>query len=289
MGRKERKELVSATISQLEEVLPASGKPEELVKLTTAIVQSTKKLLDGTPEDLRTKSTATLSDFVVAARIIAKDPRSVDASTRQALSSSRRAVDALVRELNSWHDERQSDEKVSEDAEVVLNRLASETSLGGVTRQLSGNGSNGGAITSLSGSGQAPEDGTKEKELRDELKQEQITLWKKTEPQQAPIQHGKPSEALIAATENLQKGSRGLVEVASQKNPSPAVLLEPALQLTRAVSVLLDLVDSLFVNRYPMRSQVSPVCVYVCVYSLVYMFTCGVAINFPPMKFFYNN
>ena len=47
MGKKERKELVSATISQLEEVLPASGKPEELVKLTTAIVQSTKKLLDG--------------------------------------------------------------------------------------------------------------------------------------------------------------------------------------------------------------------------------------------------
>lgn len=262
MGRKERKELVAATISQLEEVLPASGKPEELVKLTTAIVQSTKKLLEGTPEELITKSTATLSDFVVAARSIAKDPRSVDASTRQALSNSRKAVDALVRELNTWHDERQGGGKGSEDAEVVLNRIASETSIGaGLPRQNSANGD--GAVPGRRGSVQTPEDGAKEKELRDELKKEQITLWKKTEPQQAPTQHGKPSDVLTTTTGDLKTGAKDLVEVASQKNPSPAVLLEPALQVTKSVSILLDMVDSLFINRYPMRSQVGSV--FVCV------------------------
>ena len=272
MGRKERKELVSATISQLEEVLPASGKPEELVKLTTAIVQSAKKLLDGTPDDLRTKSTAALSEFVVAARIIAKNPRSVDASARQALSSSRRAVDGLVRELDSWHDAKQGDKAAGEDAEVVLKRLASEAVLGGslsVTRQPPGNG---GAVTGLSGPGQSQENGKKEKELRAVLKREQIKLWKKTEPQQAPNQHGRPSEALTTATGNLQKATRGLVDVASQKTAFPMELLEPALQLIESVSVLLDLVDSLFVSRYPMRSQVSQpgLCVSVSVY-IMYM------------------
>ena len=245
MGRKERKELVSATISQLEEVLPASGKPEELVRLTTAIVQSTKKLLDGTPEDLRTKSTATLSDFVVAARSIAKDPRSVDSSSRQALSSSRRAVDALVRELNSWHDRRQSQELPAKEeaADVVLSSLTSEP----------GVAISDGAVTATP---VAAQEEPRAKELRESLKKEQITLWKKTEPQQAPSQHGKPSEVLTGTTESLRDSARGLVDVAAQKSPSQVELMEPALELTRAVSVLLDLVDSIFVNRYPMRSQV---------------------------------
>ena len=257
MGKKERKELVSATISQLEEVLPASGKPEELVKLTTAIVQSTKKLLDGTPEDLRTKSTSTLSEFVVAARLIAKDPRSVDAAARQALSSSRKAVDALVRELDLWHEERQGEDTVSE--EVVLSKLTIESgSLGSAAN---------GATETLSPSsstGVSQEDGAREKELRDELKKEQIALWKKTEPQQAPVQHGKPTEVLTETTGHLKDSARVLVDVASQKTPSSAALLAPAVQLTRAVSILLDMVDSLFINRYPMRSQVR-VCECVCV------------------------
>jgi hypothetical protein len=257
MGRKERKELVSATISQLEEVLPASGKPEELVRLTTAIVQSTKKLLDGTPEDLRTKSTATLSDFVVAARIIAKDPRSVGSSSRQALSSSRRAVDALVRELNSWHARRQSEETPGEEPEVVLSSLSRITSEPASLNRLSSiNGSGSGPGPTVV-PGANPEEAAKERELRDALRKEQITLWKKTEPQLAPTQHGKPSEVLTDMTEKLKNSARVLVEIASQKAPGPAELLEPALQATRAVSVLLDLVDSIFVNRYPMRSQVS--------------------------------
>lgn len=258
MGRKERKELVSATISQLEEVLPASGKPEELVKLTTSIVQSTKKLLDGTPEDLRTRSTATLSDFVVSARNIAKDPRSEDVATRQSLSNSRRAVDALVRELNSWHDEQQGEEEVREDADVVLSSLTRLTSeRAPPVRPHSG--SNGGG--SIAPGTDTQEDDTKEKELREELKKELIKLWKKTEPQQAPVQHGKPTEVLTQNTEALTKSAKNLVEVSSQKTPSPADLLEPALQLTKAVSVLIDLVDSIFVNRYPMRTQVCPHCI----------------------------
>ena len=265
MGKKERKELVSATISQLEEVLPASGKPEELVKLTTAIVQGTKKLLDGIPEDLQTKSTSTLSEFVVAARLIAKDPRSVDAAARRALSNSRKAVDALVRELNSWHDERQGEETVSED--VVLDRLASETT--SVTNNV------GAVATSPTKKGPSQDDVAKEKELRDELRKEQITLWKKTEPQQAPVQHGKPSEALTETTEHLKTSASALVEAAGQKTLSPVDLLEPVLQLTRSVSVLLDLVDSLFVNRYPMRSQVGRL---VCV---VLVCTCRVSLGDP--------
>ena len=257
MGRRERKELVAATISQLEEVLPASGKPEELVRLTTAIVQSAKKLLDGTPEELRTKSTTALSDFVLAARSIAKDPRSVDSASRQALSNSRRAVDALVRELDSWQDRRHSDETPGEDAEVLLSSLGRITSEPAALNRLSINGAGGGGQGTGGSPAGTPEEASREKELRDALKKEQITLWKKTEPQQAPTQHGKPSDVLTDSTEKLKSGARGLVEVASQKAPPPAELLEPALELTRAVSVLLDLVDSIFVNRYPMRSQVS--------------------------------
>ena len=241
MGRKERKELVADTNLRLEEVLPASGKPEELVRLTTQIVQSAKKLLEETPEDLRVRSTATLSEFVVAARIIAKDPTSMDSSARQRLSNSRRAVEALVKELDSWHDSRYRARKSSEDAEVVLSRLASETASGAPNNAARPTPGSGG-VNSVKGgsSAQGIEEG-KEKQLREELKKEQISLWKKTEPQQAPAQHGEPSQALTTATGNLQAAARSLVDVASQKGPSTVELLEPALQLSRAVSTLIEI------------------------------------------------
>ena len=242
-------------------MLPASGKPEELVRLTTQIVQSTKRLLVDTPEDLRVRATATLSEFVVAARTIAKDPRSVDSAARQRLSNSRRAVESLVKELDAWHDARYRANNVSEDAEVVLTRLVSEAAPGALnnaSRNSVGSSSGGGAGQVL---GTSQEDG-REKQLRDDLKKGQISLWKKTEPQQAPVQHGDPSVALTTVTEELQQAGRGLVDVASQRSPAATELLLPAVRLSKAVSTLLDLVDSLFVNRYPMRSQV---CVCVCV------------------------
>ena len=263
LDRKGRKELVSETISRLEEVLPASGKPEELVKLTTRIVQNTKMLLSETPEDLATRSTTTLSEFVVAARVIAKNPQSMDASARQKLSNSRRAVEALVKELDSWHDESHRRRKISEDADVVLNRLASQTSLS-ASKSSSGLGTH---------AEQSQED-EKTKQVREELKKEQIALWKKTEPQQAPVQHGKPIEALTSATGQLQQATRGLKHAAAMKAPSPIELLEPALLLARTVSVLMDLVDSLFVNRYPMRSQVYTCTFFLCRLCTLLMCVC---------------
>ena len=266
MDKKERKELVAEAGLWLDEVLPASGKPEELVRLTTQIVQSTKRLLVDTPEDLLVRATATLSEFVVAARTIAKDPRSVDSAARQRLSNSRRAVEALMKELDAWHDAQYRANNVSEDAEVVLTRLVSETApgaLNNVSRNSVGSSSGGGAGQVLGTS----QDG-REKQLRGDLKKGQISLWKKTEPQQAPVQHGDPSVALTTVTEELQQAGRGLVDVASQRSPAATELLVPAVRLSKAVSTLLDLVDSLFVNRYPMRSQVC-VCVCACASACV--------------------
>ena len=231
---RERRELVSTSLEYLQNVIAASGRAEELVKLTTKIVQNTKKLLsDGIPEDIRTKTTATLAEFVIAAKIIAKDARAVDSNSLQQLSSTKRAVEAVVKELDQWHS---SQSPTRDPVEVTLEELVHEA--------------------------RSPPDSSpiseREKSLLDELKRKQRYLLKKKDPQSIPEQHGSdPESVLDTAVGGLTRSVNKLAEQAGQKNPSKEVLLEPAIHMIKMVCMLMDLVDSLFVSKYPMRTQVS--------------------------------
>ena len=235
MDAKERGELVSLTLEHLTGVIGASGKAEELVKLTTQIVQAAKRLVEGTPEDMKSKSTAVLAEFVIAAKAIAKDARAVDSSSLQKLVSTRRAVEALVRELDEWHSS-QNPSNGKDDIEVALEELGSHSRSSPTNTPVS----------------------EAEKKLLWELKRLQKELARKKEPHTSPKQHGQPEDALKMAVAGLTRSANELVETAGQKNPTKESLLEPSILLAKMVSTLMDLVDSLFVTKYPMRSQVSP-------------------------------
>ena len=234
MDAKERCELVSLALEHLSGVIGASGKAEELVRLTTQIVQAAKRLVEGTPEDMKSKSTTVLAEFVIAAKAIAKDARAVDSSSLQKLSSTKRAVEVLVRELDEWHIS-QNPSNGKDDIEVALEELGSRSSPPNTPASEA------------------------EKKLLWELKRLQKELVRKKEPQTSPKQHGQPEDALKMAVTGLTRSANELVETAGQKNPVKESLLEPSILLSKMVSTLMDLVDSLFVTKYPMRSQVSRV------------------------------
>lgn len=234
MDAKARVELVCSTLEYLQNVIGASGKADELVKLTTDIVQNAKRLVENAPEHMRTKSTAVLAEFVKAARTIAKDARAVDSQSLQQLSSTKRAVEAVVKELDQWHASRSPNDEI----EVALNEL--------LPRQDS--------------SPPGTPATEREKKLLEELKRQKSLLSKKKEPQRAPEQHGYPEDVLHMAASGLIRSVNELVEAASQKSPSKEALLEPMILMSRMVSILMDLVDSLFVSKYPMRTQVSTLC-----------------------------
>lgn len=222
-----RKELVRTANDHLANVISASGKPEELVRLTTEIVKAARSLCQGTPEATQQNSTVTLAAFVKAAKAIAQNPRAVDSASLQQLSASRKAVETLVCELDEWHATGTRDE-----GHAVLERLCSDGPADvGPTDQ--------------------------EKKLADELRRYQVSLTKKKEPQTEPPQHGRPEEVLGIAIRGLEASSQELTKVAAEeKSPTRKSLFEPMLTIVKMVSMLLDVVDSLFVSKYPMRSQV---------------------------------
>lgn len=231
MDAKERGELVSMTLEHLADVLAASGKAGQLIEHTKEIVKAAKRLIEGTPQGLQTKSTNTMSEFVEAAKAIAKDARAVDSNSLKRLSSAKRAVEVLVRELDEWHAS-QNPPNRKDDIEVALEELGSRSS-----------------------PPNAPASET-EKRLLWELKRLQKELTRKKNPQLSPEQHGQPEDTLKMAVSGLTRSANELMEAAGQKNPTKESLLEPALLMAKMVSTLLDLVDSLFVSKYPMRSQV---------------------------------
>ena len=227
MNSELRKELVRTANDHLANVIGASGKAEELVRLTTEIVKATRSLCQGTPEATQQNSTVTLAAFVKAAKAIAQNPRAVDSASLQQLSASKKAVETLVCELDEWHSTRTRDE-----GHAALERLYSDGPADpGPTEQ--------------------------ERKLADELKRQQGSLMKKREPQSEPSQHGKPEEVLDIAIRGLEASAQELSRVAEEKNPTRRSLYEPMLTIVKMVSMLLDVVDSLFVSKYPMRSQVS--------------------------------
>ena len=237
MDSKERVEMVTTVLELLQDVIGASGKAGELVKLTTQIVQSAKKLTEGTTEATRTRSTATLAEFVKAARNIAKDAQAVESSSLQKLSATKRAVETLVKELDEFHASQAPSKRLKEDVEVSLSEL----------------------VEKRSGPPGTPAS-ERERILLDELKRQQWLLLQKEVPQRAPKQHGEPEDVLKMAASGLTSCATELVELAGQKNPSKEALLEPAILMAKMVSILIDLVDILFVSKYPMRAQVSTQC-----------------------------
>ncbi|KAL5460539.1 hypothetical protein EMCRGX_G033991 [Ephydatia muelleri] len=227
-----RKELVRTANDHLANVIGASGKPEELVRLTTEIVKATRSLCQGTPEATQQNSTVILAAFVKAAKAIAQNPRAVDSASLQQLSASKKAVETLVCELDEWHSSGTRDE-----GHAVLQRLCSDGPAdAGPTDQ--------------------------EKKLADELRRHQVSLTKKKkEPQTEPPQHGRPEEVLGIAIRGLEASSQELAKVAAEeKSPTRKRLFEPMLTIVKMVNMLLDVVDSLFVSKYPMRSQVHTFC-----------------------------
>ena len=174
MDSRERTALFRSVQDDLANVIGASGHPDELVRLTTSIVQGTKKFLVGIPDDLSTKSTAALTGFVKAARHIAKNPQAVDAKAVQELSSTRRAVETLVNQLESWHS---SFTPVEED---VLEEFSDRRS-----------------------SPEAPPVSEQGARLVKELEQHKKQLLSKTEPQHNPPKHGKAEEMLAIALKGV--------------------------------------------------------------------------------------
>ena len=246
LGLKERKELVSVTMERLTSVIGASGKAEELVRLTTQIVQAAKRLAEDTPEPTKTRSTGVLAEFVIAAKKIAQNVRAVDSNSLQQLSSTRKAVESLIKELDGWH-EAQTPKQDGE--ELSLEDILAQTNQ--MSRQES--------RSSFASKGSPPESpvSEQEKRLQTELKRQLEALQRKSEPQSNPEQHGHPEEILRTAAGGLTRSTKELTDLSGQKAPSKEALLEPTVLLAKMVSMLMDLVDSLFVSKFPMRSQVS--------------------------------
>ncbi len=254
---RERRELFSETKDRLSKVIGASGKAEELVKLTTQIVQACKKLVEGTPEGLRARSTATLAEFVIAAKKIAQDTRAVDSASLQKLSSSRKAVDLLVVELDAWHSSRTSGK---DEIDISLDNIlgtappdvGSSSGGCGVGRKTSPTGRR---PNSICGSAQVISE--HEKRLVAELKSQHNELARKKEPQQYPTPlQGNTEDTLKMVVSGLSRSTSQLTDQASQRAPSKELLVEPAITVARLICTLLDVVDNLFVTKFPMRPQV---------------------------------
>ncbi len=264
LSQKERRDLYSSTMERLTEVIGASGKAEELVKLTTQIVQAAKKLVEGTPDAMKNKSTITLAEFVIAAKKIAQDTRAVDSVSLQKLSSTRKAVELLLKEIDGWHTTHSAKDEISLDD--ILRVTASQKSrtehrnsliLSGRDSALGQQGV--GAVAAKTGGKGSPIEPTvteQEKKLVAELKKQQDGLMKRAEPQTNPSLCGNPEEMLKVAVAGLSRSASQLMDQAGERTSSKETLLEPTITLAKMVSILMDIVDTLFVNKFPMRSQV---------------------------------
>lgn len=263
---KERRDLYTATVQRLTEVIGASGKADELVKLTTQIVQAAKRLAQDTPDAIKNRSNATLAEFVIAAKKIAQDTRAVDAASLQKLSSSRKAVETLLKELDAWHTSQESKDNtdLSLDDILIQTSVSRTESRSNLVPNMGARGSIGAAGgVSVAGQGVRRNSPTEihaaaehEKRLLNELTLQQEILSKKADPQTSSSPRGDPEEILKVSVSGLSRSTSQLMDVAGQKTPSKELLIEPTIVMTKMVSKLLDLVDSLFVSKFPMRSQV---------------------------------
>lgn len=242
MGQKEKEALFSSIQENLAGIVGASGQPEELVRLTTAIVQGTKRLLEGVPESLSASCTTALTSFVICAKSVAQNPRGVDSTVIKQLSTTRSEVERSVNSLGKWHFRTRS--PLPEDLTQVMEAITRPQEQSRISPE-------------------ACSDAERERKLMWELQRKRDALLLKMDPQQSPEHISNPNEVMVTAVQGLMKGADELTKHTDGKMPSKDLLLEPMILVVDMVCKLLDLVDSLFVSKYPMRSQV---CMYVFIY-----------------------
>ena len=228
METKLRQEIVRTINNDLLE-MGSTGKSDELIQLTTKVVTNTKRLLiDGVPEAAVTKTTASLTQLVLAAKDIAQNPAAPNFAQKiKHLSEVRRVVDGDVKELDD-----------------LLSTLSPITT---VTPNAFVDAPSTIAPVQLS---------DREKKLLNEL----ISLYKifsakKEVQKEPPDTREKPEEALKYIVGGIGQAVSEVEKLL--ESPVKESLLEPTCLLCKMISKLLDIEDSLFINRFPMRSQVS--------------------------------
>ena len=228
MEAKLRQEIVKTINNDLLE-MGSTGKSDELIQLTTKVVTNAKRLLiNGVPEAAVAKTTASLTKLVLAARDIAQNPTVPNFAQKiKHLSEVRRVVDNDVKELDELIS------TLSPTAIINPNTFADEPN----------------TISSVQIS-------DKEKKLVNEL----ISLYKiftakKEVQKEPPDTREKPEEALKIIVAGIGRAVSEIEKLL--ESPVKESLLEPTCLLCKMISKLLDIEDSLFINRFPMRSQVS--------------------------------
>ena len=229
MEAKLRQEIVKTINNDLLE-MGSTGKSDELIQLTTKVVTNTKRLLiDGVPEAAVTKTTASLTQLVLAAKDIAQNPTAPNFGQKiKHLSEVRRVVDSDVQEL----DELLS--TLSPITTVNPTKFVDAQPIPICPVQIS----------------------DREKKLVNEL----ISLYKifsakKEVQKEPPDTREKPEEALKYIVGGIGQAVSEVEKLL--ESPVKESLLEPTCLLCKMISKLLDIEDSLFINRFPMRSQVS--------------------------------
>ena len=246
MDSKERLEVVGAIARDLK-ALPTDGQAAELVKLTTNVVNQTKKLFEGAPESVAGEGKTVLAQFVMAARAIAQDPSSVGPKALKTLTSSKQDVELLVRRLNNWHATKSSGSERKSSMEINLEQISPSAPASPPRSPVSE--LELGLVRKLQGARQ-------ELQLRKEVRR-------------ANSLEEEPRSILKAAVVVLNTSVQEMEHELSKESPGPRrePLLEPLLNMSQHVCKLLDLEDTLFVAKFPMRKQVC-VCVCTCAWCV---------------------
>lgn len=254
MDNKERAILVSDLQEDLASVIGASGNPEKLVKLTTNIVKGSRRLVEGVqlPDELSNNSKTALASFIKSAHVIAKNPRGVDSKAIQEFSTSMRAVEKTIEQLDKWHKATSRRTSPVMELEEVVDAIVKPQD-------------------QRKTSPEAPVESEREKKLTWELQRKRDALLLKMEPQQRVPLVPDVEEALTIAVKGLMRGADDITTQTDKKAPTKDHLLEPMVLIVDMVCTLLNVVDNLFVSKYPMRSQVRE-CLLVTLVAMYFMY-----------------
>jgi len=231
MEAKLRQEIVKTINNDLLE-MGSTGKSDELIQLTTKVVTNAKRLLiDGIPEPTVAKTTASLTKLVLAAKNIAQNPTAPNFAEKiKHLSEVRRLVDKSVKEL---------DELISTLSPVA--RIAPTVAV---------------EAPSITATVQTSD---KEKRLLNELMSQYRTFSAKKEVQKnLPDTREKPEDAMKIIVAGIGRAVSEIEKLL--ESPIKELLLDPICLLCKMINKLLDIEDSLFINKFPMRTQVRIIC-----------------------------
>ncbi|KAI6655952.1 hypothetical protein LOD99_1686 [Oopsacas minuta] len=220
---RDKQETITEVTNHLSQI-SSIGNATILIEKIKIIVNLSKQLLEGFDEVTIVKTSSYITLLVSNAKIIATDPTRVTPDAIKSLTRSRDKLANQLSELNT----------------VLEQSIATQ-------------------VDTLEGIGADSESNSKdrEKEQLELLAKYRGELKAKKDVQQAFILEGDPATMLeevvsefLDCTKNLGRS----YEPAS--NPSRCEILCSLCGIARSVLKLLDLVDSLFVSKFPMRKQV---------------------------------